>query len=72
MESLNNFFAGTNSQVESDSGEPLTTNVVILGLIVALAVGLILMLGSALSDRGDGIVSDIEASDDAWSSVGGS
>lgn len=67
MEKLNNYFAGINGQLESDSGEPLTTNIVILGIIVSLAVGLLLLLGGSLKERGGEISTDIEkTTKNAW------
>ena len=69
MEKLNNYFAGINGQLESDSGEPLTTNMVILGIIVSLAVGLLILLGGSLQERGDDITDDIADTEKAWDKV---
>lgn len=69
MEKLNNYFAGINGQLESDSGEPLTTNIVILGIIVSLAVGLLLLLGGSLKERGGQISTQIEESGGEWADL---
>ena len=66
MEKLNNYFAEMNGQLESDSGEPLTTNMVILGIIVSLAVGLLMLLGGSLQERGEDISEEISTSGGTW------
>lgn len=59
IETLRNYIA---DQHKSDSGDPLVTSLVIIGVMVVAALIIYVMFGDALIERGDDVATDIEES----------
>lgn len=50
------------SQNESDSGDPLVTSMIIIGVMSVVALAIFVALGNAMSDRADDVANDIRNS----------
>lgn len=46
----------------SDSGDPLVTSLIIIGVMVVVALAIYLALGNVMSDRADQVAGDIDDS----------
>lgn len=59
LEYIKNHIAERNA---SDSGEPLVTGLIIIGVMAVVALAIYLAFGDALADRGDDVATDIQDS----------
>lgn len=50
------------AQHKSDSGDPLVTSMIIIGVMVVVALAVFVALGNAMSDRADDVADDIRNS----------
>lgn len=47
---------------DSDSGDPLVTSMIIMGVMVVVALAIFVGLGNAMADRADQVATDINCS----------
>lgn len=59
IETLRNYIVDQN---KSDSGDPLVTSLIIIGVMVVVALAIYLAFGNAMAERGDDIATDIQKS----------
>lgn len=59
LEALKNHIAEQN---KSDSGDPLVTSLIIIGVMVVVALAIYIAFGDVLSDRAEEVAGDIDDS----------
>lgn len=59
IETLRNYIIEQN---KSDSGDPLVTSLIIIGVMVVVALAIYIAFGESLADRGDDVATDIQES----------
>lgn len=59
IETLRNYIVDQN---KSDSGDPLVTSLIIIGVMVVVALAIYLAFGNAMADRAEDVAQDIQDS----------
>lgn len=59
IETLRNYIVDQN---KSDSGDPLVTSLIIIGVMVVVALAIYLAFGNAMTERADDVANDIQDS----------
>lgn len=62
MKNINEIKNYIAEQNKSDSGDPLVTGLIIIGVMAVVALAIYLAFGNALADRGDEVATDIQDS----------
>lgn len=56
---MENFWEKVLEQNKSDSGDPLVTSMIIIGVMVVVALAIFVALGNEMSDRAEEVAGDI-------------
>lgn len=62
MHTLHTLFDHIRNRNASDSGDPLVTSLIIIGITAVVAIAIFVALGNVMAERADQVAGDIECS----------